>query len=707
MMNTISVAALDLVLTNKASSNEPDIFRDRNPATLSLREGQHAIRRAAAREFHKYRYLFAHGMSTGTRNYRTLKQAALNDIRQTLLAMPITKWVKGENWSTHQLWEFFCNMKKDVARRLNSPNNNGELVVKDYDHHIIELLRPKHDLLKKLANSSKAISNPPSNSPPINQDPPTPSQLGKRPHSSTPPTQPSVTEFKCSQCDTVLPSLIAFVSHMKVHHLRTSPSDDVAIHQCQICKAVFPTPAAKITHAMEHFVSTNTQWTCQPCGKTFESAKDYRQHHATIHTEVLQRCRLCMKVFTQATSYNEHMLLHAVQEHRYSCISCKQNDRNLQFDSQELLEAHVQLVHDRPDSANSVISNFMSMLPAPSPVKVSRMENANASNQLQIVPSVMFSYGNTKALKCFVCDKDCPNENALDEHRLRHHCKVPKGNRCAICRSILTSVEACVLHAQQHADGISDMSCVICRQTIRNENQLKLHAEYHLDDSSTMAASPSASDSNATKCSLCQEQVPNTEFAVHFLNHASTGTFETGITNQGKESESATSTPVPVSDDSSTTTATTSFVCHCGQQFEDESELTTHALEHLSEALPGGKVLSSSEINPTLYDCRHCFKRFPSLSALQGHSHVHMNSKLFKCAKCSMNFSSAAKLQQHKIKHKNRSDVKCRICDARFSSASELDFHRLVHETNITANSTMNNNSEPKPLLTLPEALEA
>lgn len=394
--------------------------------------------------------------------------------------------------------------------------------------------------------------------------------------------------------------------------MKSTPEETTS---CKFCKATFPNSQQKLSHVIEHFISTQTNFSCQQCGKVFENGSQYRQHHTNYHTDVLQRCSICLQIFSQTSAYQEHIMNHVLTETKYSCIACN----NLVFESIELLEAHIQLVHDRVQEGSNGIYKKIKINPPQFP-------SSNGSS----------TSSNGKSLKCFVCDQECPNENALDEHRLLNHCKVQKGDQCAVCKEALNSISDFTFHMNKHSDGFGDMNCIICRQGIRNEIQLKMHAEYHLDSD------------DCTKCPTCGDLVPQEQMARHFLNHAAES-FSPEQKHEEEESE--------VSEIQSTTT----FTCHCGQQFEDQSELTAHALQHLNEALPG-----FSDQNPNSFDCPKCPKRFSSLSALQGHSHVHMNTKLFKCDKCGQTFATTSRLHQHKLKHLNKTDLKCRICDKRF-----------------------------------------
>ena len=171
---------------------------------------------------------------------------------------------------------------------------------------------------------------------------------------------------------------------MRTQHLKSTPEETTS---CKFCKATFPNSQQKLSHVIEHFISTQTNFSCQQCGKVFENGSQYRQHHTNYHTDVLQRCSICLQIFSQTSAYQEHIMNHVLTETKYSCIACN----NLVFESIELLEAHIQLVHDRIQEGSNGIYK-----------------------KIKVNPQFPSSNGSTtstkgKSLKCFDCDQECPN----------------------------------------------------------------------------------------------------------------------------------------------------------------------------------------------------------------------------------------------------------------------------------------------------------
>uniref|UniRef100_A0A914ELY3 C2H2-type domain-containing protein n=1 Tax=Acrobeloides nanus TaxID=290746 RepID=A0A914ELY3_9BILA len=293
----------------------------------------------------------------------------------------------------------------------------------------------------------------------------------------------NVDQYICNQCEMAFDSFNNFISHMRSAHLKSNDPD----LRCRICQASFTNSQSRLAHLLEHFVGTNSSYSCHQCpNKQFENGQQFRQHFVSFHTDVLYRCAVCLRIFSQNNAYQEHIMAHAIDNMHFQCVVC-----NLAFETHELLMAHVQLVHDRDESA---------ILPSNRRKPSAMITPINGHTGVKVEGTGTKNYGTgsnsmpQKGLKCFVCDLECPDENSLDEHRLFNHCKIPKGDRCAVCHMTLHSYDDFVHHTQMHATGLSEMSCVICRQTIRGEAQLKMHGEYHLNN-----------DDLPTKCAYCDK----------------------------------------------------------------------------------------------------------------------------------------------------------------------------------------------------------
>ncbi|EPB66974.1 zinc finger, C2H2 type [Ancylostoma ceylanicum] len=117
-----------------------------------------------------------------------------------------------------------------------------------------------------------------------------------------------------------------------------------------------------------------------------------------------------------------------------------------------------------------------------------------------------------RILHCSVCDEKCYGEDALDEHRLFSHCKVPRSDACAVCQAPLRTAEDFEKHTRMHTADLY-MHCAVCRQSIRSETQLALHCQFHMERRSD------AEDGEQT-CGICGKVLVNRhQLNVHLMEH--------------------------------------------------------------------------------------------------------------------------------------------------------------------------------------------
>lgn len=123
----------------------------------------------------------------------------------------------------------------------------------------------------------------------------------------------------------------------------------------------------------------------------------------------------------------------------------------------------------------------------------------------------------------------------------------------------------------------------------------------------------------------------------------------------------------------------------CDLRFFFRMELHHHLLGHRASKEKSGEREASlgkgsgSGSSSGEHPCPHCPKSFASLSALQGHSHVHMGSSspAAACPTCGKAFASPAKLRAHVKLHSPASPTlpahqpahlhPCPVCNKAFS----------------------------------------
>ncbi|CAD5209197.1 unnamed protein product [Bursaphelenchus xylophilus] len=392
----------------------------------------------------------------------------------------------------------------------------------------------------------------------------------------------------CQNCGSSFSNLNEFIDHMRLTHLKPSETE----RKCRFCDQIFSDNQERLIHLSEHLINTKAEFTCHKCDKKFFNSVSFKQHFAVTHTDVIFRCQLCLMTFTDQNIYQDHLVVHMNTIMIFNCNLCGVN-----VQSQEMFLTHVQMFHEKD---------------------VPSQLNQGGSGEKTIV----------RNLKCFVCDLRFVDDVELDHHRLFDHCKVPKSDRCAVCRVQLEDINDFLTHSKNHSKDPTEVSCAICKQMVRSSETLKRHGEYHLEKDP--GPSPEI------------EKVEETR---------------EGVTEE--------------------------VICHCGQKFEDPQDLQTHSLEHLQQVTSEHLFNLRKELGP--FVCPKCPKIFPSMSALQGHSHIHVKRR-HPCDKCKQCFSTTARLIAHRKRHLGERDVKCQICDQCFERNELLTNHMKIHEMNIQLN---------------------
>ncbi|KAK6018753.1 zinc finger, C2H2 type [Ostertagia ostertagi] len=105
------------------------------------------------------------------------------------------------------------------------------------------------------------------------------------------------------------------------------------------------------------------------------------------------------------------------------------------------------------------MNKVMSDVPATSPLTIAP-NNPKEGFSLHLCSSFN-SLVQIRILHCSVCDEKCYGEDALDEHRLFSHCKVPRADACAACQAPLKTPEDFEKHTRMHTTDLY-MHCAVC-----------------------------------------------------------------------------------------------------------------------------------------------------------------------------------------------------------------------------------------------------
>ncbi|CAJ0593954.1 unnamed protein product [Cylicocyclus nassatus] len=446
-----------------------------------------------------------------------------------------------------------------------------------------------------------------------------------------------VPSLECQHCCAVLPSFAAFVLHMRGH---LSDRDE---NRCPRCPLSFTDGQARLVHMVSHFEVRKPLRTCSECRLPFGDSLSLGQHFMEQHLKLQHLCTVCGQNCDTQKDFMEHIMSHSKEATSLECGSCR-----VPFESRELLAMHVQLVHDRHqpfDRSESV----------PMMLRNGAMPTAYTLKEIRI-------------LHCSVCDEKCYGEDALDEHRLFSHCKVPRSDNCAACQAPLRTAEDFEKHTRMHTADLH-MHCAVCRQSIRSETQLALHCQFHMDRKSD------AEDVEQT-CRICGKVLVNLyQLNVHLMEHderrccphclrpfALAQHLLSHVSEEHAEDKPLHSCDV------------------CNESFRFVVQLENHALIHAADTKTGS---SSGTQSPTeLFSCQQCAMAFTSASALLSHTRTH-NDSLRRCPLCGLSFNTASRFENHVRKHATTTNCICQICGDGFASRDVLDLHMQVHKGNL------------------------
>ena len=119
------------------------------------------------------------------------------------------------------------------------------------------------------------------------------------------------------------------------------------------------------------------------------------------------------------------------------------------------------------------------------------------------------------------------------------------------------------------------------------------------------------------------------------------------------------------------------FRCnHCQAGFKAEVALRAH-----KNSIHNDKMVSESESNVWLRDCKQCNSNFKSATTFGKHMKLlHGVGKLFICDKCGIGMSTPDNLKRHAlIAHSDSKPFHCEECGSMFDTKASLMKHQLQH----------------------------
>lgn len=133
------------------------------------------------------------------------------------------------------------------------------------------------------------------------------------------------------------------------------------------------------------------------------------------------------------------------------------------------------------------------------------------------------------------------------------------------------------------------------------------------------------------------------------------------------------------------------FLCECGESFDDLSNYETHQLQHnqseeflcnlCGKGFESGEILAGHMIlhrtTGFLVTCPFCNQEVKRNTLTQHIKYTH-NSKP-KCQLCGKTFANQNNLKRHMMIHTGIKEFECDICQKRFHQKITMQTHRLTH----------------------------
>ncbi|XP_055703802.1 zinc finger protein 16-like [Phlebotomus papatasi] len=175
---------------------------------------------------------------------------------------------------------------------------------------------------------------------------------------------PPAPRCECLVCGEAFGDRQTFKEHLQKH-------PGIKIYECELCYKAFGDPAQYNRHIVELHAdrasticdicgknvslqafaahrkqhTTNDEWKCKVCPKTFPSVHEYNQHMKACHMNgdkspgLALECPVCKKTFTAQNQLTKHMQIHSTDK-KFQCDLCGKN-----FALNGYLKKHLKKVH--------------------------------------------------------------------------------------------------------------------------------------------------------------------------------------------------------------------------------------------------------------------------------------------------------------------------------------------------------------------------
>ncbi|XP_021931565.1 zinc finger protein 813-like isoform X2 [Zootermopsis nevadensis] len=393
------------------------------------------------------------------------------------------------------------------------------------------------------------------------------------------------------------------------------PADTVQgmkVYRCSVCKIEYNERHKLLIHEITqhifeekqakgmsvlHKKYKREQVACSMCSQIFSGKKPLRRHIKEQHIPVENICDFCGAYYQNKSQLEVHRRLHT-NEKPFKCETC-----NINFHFKKELQRHKRSSHRQ-----------------------------------------------VKSLTCAICNKTCPNRNAMWRHEKIH--TDDRNVLCYLCGKVLSNPQSMRVHMRTHSSD-RPCSCPTCGKSFKDNASVNKHMLMHSTKNFVCDICGRAFYSKAL---VKQHKLSHSGVKPHKCETCGTAYNRLGNLNQHKKKHAANSQSIE----------DLSHECvMCGKRMRSELTLKYHLAKHTGEKKP--------------FDCEVCGKRFVAVDPYRVHMRIHTGERPYQCTTCGKTFRSSFTLKQHAALHRDECPYACPFCERKFKRLQSLIVHKRTH----------------------------